>query len=196
MRKVLFITTLLLLSFSFSVWAADISGNWTLKMAGRQGDISMDLAVKAAGENITVTAKHPTLGDMAGTGTLKANNIDMTLTSTGERKMGIQFKGTVTGNKMSGTREFIRSAGAQGGAPGGGQGGAPAGGGQGGAPAGGGQGGAPAGGQGGAPAGGGQGGAPAGGQGGAPAGGGQGGAPAGGQGGGQAMSNDWTAEKK
>lgn len=178
MRKVLFLTTLLLLSFSFSAWAADISGNWTLKMAGRQGDISMDLAVKAAGENITVTAKHPTLGDMAGTGTLKANNIDMTLTSTGERKMGIQFKGTVTGNKMSGTREFIRSAGAQGGPPSGGQGSAPAGG----------QGGAPGGGQGGAPAGG-QGGAPAGGQGGSPAGG-QGGAP-----GGQ-MSNDWTAEKK
>jgi hypothetical protein len=183
MRKILFLTVVLAFIFTSSVWAADISGNWTLKMAGRSGEESIDMAVKAAGENLTVTAKHPTLGDMAGTGTLKGNEISMNITATGERKIGFDLKGTVTGNKMSGTREIIRPAGAQGGAPGGAQGG------QGGQAPGGAQGGqggqAPAGGQG-AP--GGQ--APAGGQGAAPAGG------QGGQAGGQAMSNAWTAEKK
>jgi hypothetical protein len=195
MRKVLFMVTLFVFILTSQLWAADISGNWTLKMSGRQGEVSMDMAIKAAGENLTITAKHPTMGDMNGTGTLKGNAITMNLTSTGERKMEVEFKGTVSGNKMSGTREFKMSAGGQGGAPGGqaGQGGAP--GGQAG------QGGAPGGqaGQGGAPGGqAGQGGAPGGqaGQGGAPGGqAGQGGAP-GGQAGGQATSNAWTAEKK
>ena len=178
MRKVLFMTIVLAFFFTSSIWAADISGNWTLKMAGRGGEESIDMVIKATGENLTVTAKHPMLGDMAGTGTLKGDAINMKITATGERKIGFDLKGTVTGNKMSGTREVIRPAGAQGGAPGGSQGG------QGGQ--------APAGGQG-APgeqpsAGSGQ--APAGGQGGAPAGG------QGGQGGGQAMSNAWSAEKK
>jgi hypothetical protein len=175
MRKILFLTTMLAFIFTSSVWAADISGNWTLKMSGRQGEESIDMVIKAAGENLTVTAKHPMLGDMAGTGTLKGDAISMNITATGERKIGFDLKGTVTGNKMAGTREVIRPAGAQGGAPGGAQG---AQGGQ-----------APAGGQGAqggqAPAGSGQ--APAGAQ---------GGAPAGGQGAGQTMSNAWTAEKK
>jgi hypothetical protein len=174
MRKVLFMTAVLAFFFTSSIWAADISGNWTLKMSGRGGEESIDMVIKATGENLTVTAKHPMLGDMAGTGTLKGNAINMNITATGERKIGFDLKGTVTGNKMSGTREVIRPASAQGGAQGG-QGGQ-----------------APAGGQG-APgeqpsAGSGQ--APAGGQGGAPAGG------QGGQGGGQAMSNAWSAEKK
>jgi hypothetical protein len=177
MRKLLFLTTVLVFIFTSNVWAADISGNWTLKWSGRQGEESVPIVIKAAGDNLTVTAKHPTLGDMAGTGTLKGNDITMNLTATGEMKIGFDLKGTLTGNKMAGTREIVRPAGAQGGAQGsrgqaaGEQGGAP--GGQ-----------APAGGQGamqGAPSG--Q--APAGGQGGAP----------GGQGGGQTMSNAWTAEK-
>jgi hypothetical protein len=190
MRRVIFLITVLAFIFTSNVWAADISGNWTLKWSGRQGEESIPMVIKAAGDKLTVTAKHPTLGDMAGSGTLKGNDISMNITATGERKIGFDLKGTVTGNKMAGTREIIRPAGAQGGAPGGAQGGqggqAPAGAAQG-APQGmagqdapGGQGGqAPAGAQGGQ---GGQ--APAGAQGGQ-------GAP----GGGQAMSNTWTAEK-
>jgi hypothetical protein len=189
MRKVLFLTTLLAFVFTSSLWAADISGNWTLKMTGRQGEESMPLVIKAAGENLTITVTHPRFQEMTGTGTLKGNAIEMTVTATGEMKMGIKFTGTVAGNKMSGTREMIRPAGAQGGAQGGQQSGMP--GGQGGQMPSGGQG--QAGGQGGPPSGG-QGQA-TGGQGGEQGGQGQGGP--GGQGGGQAqMSNAWTAEKK
>jgi hypothetical protein len=119
MRKILFLAALFTFVFTTSLWAADISGTWVLKMAGRQGDTSMDLVIKAAGENLTVTTKHPRFGDMTGTGTLKGDAVDMTVTATGEMKMGIQFKGTVKGNTMSGTREMIRPAGAQGAGPGG-----------------------------------------------------------------------------
>jgi len=107
----------------------------------------------------------------------------MNLTATGEMKMGFSFTGTVTGNKMAGTREMVRPAGGMGMMPGA-------------------QGSAPAGGQANAPAAGGQAGAPAGGQGSAPAAGGQamqgGGMMQGGQGGMPManVSNAWTAEKK
>ena len=191
MRKVLFLTTVLAFVFTSSVWAADISGDWTLKMSGRQGEESMPMAIKANGENLTVTATHSMLQAMAGTGTIKGDVVNFNLKATGQMQIEFVFTGKVTGNKMAGTREVKMSgSGGQGGAPGGqagGQGGAPAAqGGQGGAPAGQAGGQAPAGAQGGAP--GGQ--APAGAQGGAP------GGQAGGQGGGQAMSNAWTAEKK
>jgi len=172
MRKVLFLTTMLAFIFTSPVWAADISGNWTLKMTGPQGEETVPLVIKAAGENLTITGTHTSFKEMTGTGTLKGDAITFNLKSS----MEFVFTGKVTGNKMAGTREVKMGSG-------GGQGGAPAAGGQGSAPAAGGQGSAPA-------AGSGQGGAPA-------AGGGQGGqAAAGGQGGGQTMSNAWTAEKK
>jgi len=194
MRKVIFLTTVLAFIFTSNVWAADISGNWTLKMSGRQGEETIPMVVKAAGEKLTVTATHSMLQAMEGTGTIKGDDVNFNLKATGQMQIEFVFTGKVTGNKMAGTREVKMSGGGQGGqgAPGGGQGGAPGGqaGGQGAAQGGQGGQGAPGGGQGGAPGGqaGGQG-APGGGQGGAP------GGQAGGQGGGQATSNAWTAEK-
>jgi hypothetical protein len=187
MRKVLFLATMFAFILTSSAWAADISGNWTLKMTGPQGEETVPLVIKAAGENLTVTGTHASFKEMTGTGTLKGDAITFNLKST----MEFTFTGKVTGNKMAGTREVkMGSGGGQGGAGGAAGGGAPAAGGA--APAAGGA--APAGG-GAAPAGGGA--APAGG-GAAPAGGGAapaGGGAAGGQGGGQTMSSAWTADK-
>ena len=108
MRKILFLTTLLVFIFTTPIWAADISGTWILKYQGHSGDErALDMVIKANGGNLTVTTKHPDLGDMAGTGTLKGNDITITLTSTGESKVGFELKGAVTGNKMAGTREVV-----------------------------------------------------------------------------------------
>jgi hypothetical protein len=180
MRKVLFLFSLVTLVLTSSAWAADVSGNWTLKMTGPQGEESVSMVIKAAGENLTVTGTHPSFKEMTGTGTLKGDAITFNLKST---QMEFTFTGKVTGNKMSGTRETKMGSGggrgdassAESGEESGAKGGAPA---AGGAPA---TGAAPA--AGGAPA---TGAAPA--KGAAPA--------AGGQGGGQTMSNAWTAEKK
>jgi hypothetical protein len=191
MRKVLFLAVMFAFVLTSSAWAADVSGNWTLKMTGPSGEESVPLVIKATGETLTVTGTHTSFGAMTGTGTIKGNAISFNLKS----QMEFKFTGTVSGDTMKGTREVSMGSGGQGGA-GGGQGGAAGGqaaGGQGGAPAAGGQqGGQAAGGQGGAPAAGGQqGGQAAGGQ----AAGGQGGAAGGGQGGGQTMSADWTATR-
>lgn len=186
MRKVLFFTTVLMFVFTSSIWAADISGTWTLTMSGRQGDVSMDLNIKASEDGYTITANNPTLGDMEGTGKLEGNDVTMNLTATGEMKIGFVFTGTVSGNKMSGTREVSMAGGGRGGQAEGGEGG------QGGRGGEGGQGGQ----QGGQAPGGQQGGqAPGGGEGGEGAQGGRGG-EGGQQGGGQSMSNEWTAVKK
>jgi hypothetical protein len=207
MRKVLFLTTLLAFVMTSSLWAADLSGTWTIKMKSPQGqDESFDLVVKDTAGKLEITGPHPQLQALAGDGTVKGDAVTMDVKATGQMAVELVFTGKLAGNKIAGTREIKMSGG---GAPGGGSSGASAAsgapegapaGGQGGAPGGqapaGGQGGAP-GGQGGqAPAGGqqgGQGGAPAmGGQGGAP--GGQGGAPGGAAGG--EVSNAFTAEKK
>jgi len=63
------------------------------------------MVIKGEGENLTVSTIHPSLGEMTGTGTLKGNDIAITLTATGDRKIGFELKGTVTGDKMAGTRE-------------------------------------------------------------------------------------------
>jgi len=121
MRKIFFLFSLITFLFTSSIWAADISGTWVLKYTGHSGDErALDMVIKASGENLTVTATHPSLGEMAGTGTLKGNDITMTLMATGEREVGFELKGTVTGNKMAGTKETKvaerdESEGAQGG---------------------------------------------------------------------------------
>lgn len=119
MRKVLFLTALCAFVFTSSVWAADISGTWTIKMKSPMGeDESFTVAVKQAGENLTVaTADHPKLKEMAGTGTLKGDAVTMSLKATGQMAIEMVFTGKVAGNKIAGTREIKMAAG--GGAPGG-----------------------------------------------------------------------------
>jgi hypothetical protein len=92
-------------------------------------DESFDLAIKAAGENLTITGTHPQLQTLAGTGTLKGDAVTMSVKATGQMAVEIAFTGKVAGNKMSGTREIKMSqSGGQGGAPGDQGGQAPAGG--------------------------------------------------------------------
>lgn len=113
MHKVLLLIVLFVFIFTPSSWADDISGIWTISVSGQQGEITMDMDIKAAGEDLTFNAIHPKLGDMAGTGRLNGNDITMNITTTGERKFGFEINGTVTGNKMTGVGEFIMPSGAQ-----------------------------------------------------------------------------------
>ena len=153
MRKVLFLTTLLAFVLTSSVWAADISGTWTIKMKSPMGsDESFDLAIKDAGGNLTITGTHPQLQALAGTGTVKGDAVNMSVKATGSMAVEFVFTGKLAGNKMSGEREIKMSGGAPGGAA---SGASAASGAPGGAPAGG----APGGAAGGAPAGGAPGGA-------------------------------------
>ena len=109
MLRALFQTGLLLLLFSSAISAADVSGTWTLKMKGLDGDEQMDIVIKVSGEKLKMTVTHPMFDRMSGSGHLKGDAIRFKLNAE-EMPMSIEFTGTVTGNKMSGTR-VIQSGG-------------------------------------------------------------------------------------
>ena len=103
MLKTLLQAGLLLLFTSPAVIADDISGTWTLRMKGFNGDEEFDMIIQASGEKLKATANHPMFGAMKGNGRLKGNSIKFKLNSE-EIPMTIEFTGTVTEKKMSGIR--------------------------------------------------------------------------------------------
>ena len=109
MRKVLLLLPLLVFSVTAIASAADVAGNWTVNMTGRRGAETLDLAIKANGNDLIISGTHSRLGDVAGSGTLNGNAIVMTVTATGQRKLGYKLEGIVAGDKMAGTREIDRS---------------------------------------------------------------------------------------
>jgi hypothetical protein len=140
MRKVLFLAIMLAFVMTSSVWAADLSGSWTVKFTKVDGaEDSFDVAIKDAGGNLTITGNHSQLGALAGNGTLKGDAVNMNIKATGSLPLEFILTGKVAGNKITGTRDIKASGSASGGqggqapAAGSSQGGqAPAGGGQGG----------------------------------------------------------------
>jgi hypothetical protein len=110
MRKSLSSAILLVFVFASSVLAdkfsgTDISGTWAVSMVGAMGDEYFNLFINAFGEDLVVTATHPQLGPMAGTGTLKGNVIKFKLKASGPNlPIQIEFTGSVTGSRMAGTK--------------------------------------------------------------------------------------------
>lgn len=110
MRKLLLLAISLVFVFVSNVLAdkysgPDISGTWAVSMVGAMGDEYFDLFINQFGEDLVVTATHPQLGPMSGTGTLKGNAISFLLRASGPYlAIQIKFTGTVTGTKMSGTK--------------------------------------------------------------------------------------------
>jgi hypothetical protein len=134
MRKILIVFALSAFICSSALLAADISGVWIFSQKNNEGqDDSFNVNIKAFGENLTVTGKHPKIGELAGTGTLKGDAIAITLNATGAEGKGalsFTYTGKLAGNKISGIKETKMSGtrdGGQGGAPGGGAPGAAAG---------------------------------------------------------------------
>jgi hypothetical protein len=137
MRKVLFLFTIAAFLITSSAWAADLSGNWTVKFTKVDGaQDSLDITIKDAGGNLTITGNHGQLGALAGSGMVKGDDVNMDIKATGSLPLEFIFTGKAADNKISGTRDIKLSAGASGGqasggAGQGGQGGqAPTGGGQ------------------------------------------------------------------
>ena len=108
MSKVLFFFAMLIFLFTPSAWSADISGTWTVTMKNAQNkEESFDLIIKADGENLTVTtSSHPALKNLVGSGTLKGDNVAISVKTIDEHNIEFIFTGTVAGDKMKGTREL------------------------------------------------------------------------------------------
>jgi|WetSurMetagenome_2_1015567.scaffolds.fasta_scaffold100192_2 hypothetical protein len=108
MSKAIFLFALLAFLFTPPAWSADISGTWTVTMKNAQNkDESFDLAIKAAGENLTVTTNsHPALKNLVGSGTLKGDAVAIAVKTIDEHNIEFIFTGKAAGNKMTGTREL------------------------------------------------------------------------------------------
>lgn len=108
MGKLLFFCALLAFLFTPYAWSADISGTWTFSMKNAQNkDESVDLLIKAAGENLTVTtSSHPALKNLVGSGTLKGDAVAISVKTIDEHNIEFIFTGKMEGNKMTGTREL------------------------------------------------------------------------------------------
>lgn len=107
MRKVLFLATMLAFVMTSSVWAADLSGIWTIKFIKVDGaEDSFDAAIKDANGNLTITGNHSQLGALSGSGIVKGDTVNMDIKATGSLPIEFIFAGKVTGNKISGTRDI------------------------------------------------------------------------------------------
>jgi hypothetical protein len=85
------------------------------------------LAITAVSGELTIDAVHPMFGNVAGTGTLAGSKVTMHLAVAGGiGKVVVDFEGSVTGDKMEGTRliSYDHSEDSGGAAPGGSPGGA------------------------------------------------------------------------
>ncbi len=125
MRNILFLAVLAVLFLTSSTWGADISGTWTVTQKNNEGvEDSFDIAIKAAGDKLTITGNHSKIGALSGTGILKGDDITMTIDAAGAEGKGalsFAYTGKVSGNRMSGTKDTKMSGtpggGAQGAAP-------------------------------------------------------------------------------
>jgi len=105
--KKLSLVALALVAVTLAVWAADISGTWTMSTPGRDGQMmDRDITIKQEGTKITVTFPpfREGMEPMVGEGTLEGNAIQWKMvmqTPQGERIM--EYKGTVEGDTMKGT---------------------------------------------------------------------------------------------
>jgi len=103
MIKTLLQISFLILFLSSAALAVDVSGAWIIKTKGLEGNEEIEMVIKASGEKLKMTAKGSTLEEMSGSGRLKGDAIKFKLNAK-EMPVSIEFKGTVAGDKMSGTR--------------------------------------------------------------------------------------------
>jgi hypothetical protein len=109
MKKVSLAALAILAIVTVAVWAADVSGTWTMSSPGRNGQMmERDITIKQDGNKITVTippfreGMEPTVAE----GTIDGNNIAWTIVRQGPQgEMKMEYKGTVDGNTMKGTVE-------------------------------------------------------------------------------------------
>lgn len=115
MKKLSLMALAVVAIVTLAVWAADISGTWTLSMPGRGGQMmDRDITIKQDGNKLTVTmpgrpgpngeAGEPIVGE----GTLEGNAIQWTIVRQSPRgEMKMEYKGTVDGATMKGTTTMM-----------------------------------------------------------------------------------------
>lgn len=91
------------LGWAQSVETANVSGDWTIKVATTRGVRTSDVNFVQDGEKLTVTMTNPQSGVGKGQGTIKGVDIEWSITRSSFRvSMTFSYKGNVEGDTMSG----------------------------------------------------------------------------------------------
>jgi hypothetical protein len=111
MKKASLVALAIVAILTLAVWAADVSGTWTMSSPGRNGQMmERDITIVQDGNKIKVTMPgrpgpngepgEPIVGD----GTIEGNAIAWKIVRQGPQgEMVMEYKGTVDGATMKGT---------------------------------------------------------------------------------------------
>jgi len=85
----------------------NVSGSWDLTSQSPRGERTSPVVFEQTGETLKVTMTSPRGDEMTGTGTVKGQDIEWTITRTTPRgDMTITYKGKVEGDTMSGEAQM------------------------------------------------------------------------------------------
>jgi hypothetical protein len=92
---------------ALTAWAADISGQWTAEVPGRQGQPqAMTFTFKAEGEKLTGSISTPMGESPISDGIVKGDEISFTqVLEFGGNRMKFLYKGKVSGDEIKFTRQ-------------------------------------------------------------------------------------------
>ena len=107
MKKLFCLSLALVLAAAFALAAVNVTGDWDMTRKTPQGDRTSTITFTQTGENLTVKMPGRNGEEMTGTGTIKGNELEWTITRTGPQgEMKINYKAKVEGDKMTGTSQF------------------------------------------------------------------------------------------
>ncbi|MGA2362051.1 MAG: hypothetical protein ABSG73_06280 [Candidatus Aminicenantales bacterium] len=109
MKKSLLLSLALTLAVmaSFALAAVNVTGDWEMTRTTPRGPMTSTISFTQTDENLTVKMPGRNGEEMTGTGTVKGNELEWTITRTGPQgEMKITYKAKVEGDKMTGTSQF------------------------------------------------------------------------------------------
>lgn len=87
--------------------AVNVTGDWDMTRTTPRGPMTSVITFTQTGENLTVKTTGRNGEEITGTGTVKGNELEWTITRTGPQgEMKVIYKGKVEGDKMSGTMQM------------------------------------------------------------------------------------------
>ncbi|MGD1008666.1 MAG: hypothetical protein ABR951_00785 [Candidatus Aminicenantales bacterium] len=84
----------------------NVTGAWDMTRTTQRGPTTVTITFAQTGENLTVKMPGRNGEEMTGTGTIKGNELEWTITRTGPQgEMKLTYKAKVDGDKMTGTTQ-------------------------------------------------------------------------------------------
>lgn len=87
--------------------AVNVTGDWEMTRTTPRGPMTSVITFTQTGENLTVKTTGRNGEEITGTGMVKGNELEWTITRTGPQgEMKVIYKAKVEGDKMTGTSQF------------------------------------------------------------------------------------------